>query len=255
MGTLTFAGLFGFFLGMRHATDADHVVAVSTIVARTRRLGASLMIGAMWGLGHMLTIFAVGVAIIVFKVVIPERVGLSMEFTVGLMLILLGALNLSGLWARLSLQGLSHEHPHDHDGPHGHHLPGRIHGPHAHPHPHEAGLGRLDELASAAGFFQFVRAFAVGLVHGLAGSAAVALMVLATIPTAAGGLIYLAVFGLGTLAGMLILSAMMETSLYYLTARYPIQRWIVSGTGAFSVLFGLYMVYHIGFVDGLFVKY
>src|SRR5712691_6379846 len=87
----------GFFLGMRHATDPDHVIAITTIVSRYRKVGHAAWIGALWGLGHTLTIFAVGGGIILFGWVIPARVGLSMELSVGLMLILLGVLNLTGV--------------------------------------------------------------------------------------------------------------------------------------------------------------
>src|SRR3984893_10612587 len=87
----------GFFLGMRHATDPDHVIAVTTIVSRQRSIRHAALIGILWGLGHTITILAVGSAIILFGIVIPPRVGLTMEFSVGLMLILLGVLNLSGL--------------------------------------------------------------------------------------------------------------------------------------------------------------
>ncbi len=244
MGTLTLAAAFGFMLGMRHATDTDHVVAVSTIVSRTRRLGASMALGALWGLGHMLTIFAVGTAIIVFKVAIPARAGMAMEMAVGVMLIALGAFNLSGLRRRFGW-GDRHTHEHGHEGPHGHHFPESAEERHEHAHPHAPELG--------IGALAFARAFGVGVVHGLAGSAAVGLLALATIPTVAGGLIYLAVFGFGTLCGMMLLSLMMETSMLLLVRRFPIDRWLVSGTGVFSVLFGLYVVYHIGFVDGLFL--
>src|SRR5690242_7514637 len=84
----------GFFLGMRHATDADHVVAVTTIVSRERTIRSSALIGILWGFGHTITIFIVGSLIILFGVVIPPRLGLTMELSVGLMLILLGILNL-----------------------------------------------------------------------------------------------------------------------------------------------------------------
>jgi high-affinity nickel-transport protein len=87
----------GFFLGMRHATDADHVIAVTTIVARQRSTRSAALIGAVWGLGHTLTILVVGGGIILFGWVIPPRVGLSMEFSVGLMLIILGLMNLTGV--------------------------------------------------------------------------------------------------------------------------------------------------------------
>src|SRR6266481_250965 len=85
----------GFFLGMRHATDPDHVIAVTTIVARQRSLTRAALTGAFWGLGHTLTIFVVGAAIILFDVVIPARIGLSMEFSVALMLIFLGVMNVT----------------------------------------------------------------------------------------------------------------------------------------------------------------
>jgi high-affinity nickel permease len=96
---ISFIGILilGFFLGMRHATDPDHVIAVMTIVTKQRRIAKAGVIGALWGMGHTMTIFLVGAAIILFKVAIPPRLGLSMEFAVGLMLILLGVLNLTGV--------------------------------------------------------------------------------------------------------------------------------------------------------------
>src|SRR5438094_10653868 len=87
----------GFFLGMRHATDPDHVIAVTTIVSRQRNVRYAALVGLLWGLGHTITIFVVGSAIIVFGLVIPPRIGLSMELSVGIMLILLWILNLYGL--------------------------------------------------------------------------------------------------------------------------------------------------------------
>jgi len=103
---ISFIGILilGFFLGMRHATDPDHVIAVTTIVARQRGVAKAGIIGALWGMGHTLTIFLVGAAIILFKVAIPPRLGLSMEFAVGLMLILLGILNLTGVLRWLQLR-------------------------------------------------------------------------------------------------------------------------------------------------------
>src|ERR1700739_1656439 len=97
MVTLLSMIVLGFFLGMRHATDPDHVVAVSTIVSCQRNLKHAAMIGVLWGFGHTIRILVVGSAIILFNFVIPPRIGLSMELSVGLMLILLGVLNLSGI--------------------------------------------------------------------------------------------------------------------------------------------------------------
>ena len=112
----------GFFLGMRHATDPDHVIAVSTIVSREPSIGRAGLIGALWGLGHTLTILLVGAAIILFNVAIPTRVGLSMELAVGLMLILLGILNLTGVTRWLS-ERFSPAHP-------------KVVGEHVHVHEH-----------------------------------------------------------------------------------------------------------------------
>lgn len=213
----------GFLLGMRHATDADHVVAVSTIVAREKRLGAACLLGAVWGMGHTVTIFAVGVAIVFLHIVIPARVGLSMEFAVGLMLVLLGAFNVAG-------RGL-----------------GALH---SHAHRHALDFGWLE----TAGHSQIWRSLTVGLVHGLAGSAAVALLVLATISEPRAAVVYLLVFGLGTLAGMLVISAAMESSMLFFVRRGPaFARALTLGTGYLSLAFGVWVVYRIGFVDGLFL--
>src|SRR4029077_1901425 len=119
MGTLLPIVVLGFFLGMRHATDPDHVLAVTTIVSRQRSIRHAAVIGVLWGLGHTITILAVGSAIILFGLVIPPRVGLTMEMSVGLMLILLGVLNLSGIMRWITetvtpLQSGQHAHPHGH---------------------------------------------------------------------------------------------------------------------------------------------
>src|SRR5262244_421486 len=111
----------GFFLGMRHATDPDHVIAVSTIVSRQRNIGRSAMIGAFWGVGHTLTIFLVGAAIILFNLVIPPRIGLTMELSVGLMLIILGWMNVRSFFRSMPVPSenrdtptITHTHAHSH---------------------------------------------------------------------------------------------------------------------------------------------
>src|SRR6476469_5146346 len=198
----------GFFLGMRHATDADHVVAIATIVSRERSVVGSALIGAAWGVGHTVTVMAIGAAIIVFGVVIPPRLGLSMEFAVGIMLVLLGILTLTGMGRVVGLaQAHSHVHPdtpgghshdhhlHDHLHAHGDYLHRHLHGdgPDAHGHAEEqTPLARLDRYGlRRIAFYQWLRPFAVGLVHGLAGSAAAALMVLSIIREPAAALGYL----------------------------------------------------------------
>ncbi len=167
----------GFLLGVRHATDPDHVVAVSTIVSRQRSIGQASLIGALWGLGHTITIFFVGVAIILFNLVIPPRVGLAMELAVGLMLIFLGVLNLTGI-----MQWITNRFTPDHTHGNVIHSHGHQHGDVYHEHFHSHGpdvsipldqrsKGSFQNALQRVGLYQLVRPFAVGLVHGLAGSA------------------------------------------------------------------------------------
>jgi high-affinity nickel-transport protein len=233
----------GFFLGMRHATDPDHVVAVSAIVSRQRSLRAALPIGALWGLGHTLTILLVGGAILLFGVVIPPRLGLGMEFSVALMLLILGALNVRSVLkdARsLAHQQIGARHAH---GAGGHGADG--HGGHVH-----AGSAHAPGEQRARGA---LRPLLIGIVHGMAGSAAVALLVLGAINNPMLGVVYLLVFGVGTIAGMVLVTCAMAVPLAVAAPRFAsFQRWLVVGTGLASVALGALLVYEIGFVDGLF---
>ncbi len=228
--------VFGFWLGVRHAADADHVVAVSTFVAKQKKLGGAWLLGAVWGLGHTVTIFLVGTAIIVFKVKVSARVGLSLELAVAFALVLLGALNVAGL--RVGSTG-TFRHSHD--------------GEPEHEHVVEPELGWLERRFGRGAFAQFARSLIVGLVHGLAGSAAIALLVLAAVSSAKAALLYLCVFGAGTLVGMLFISSLMEASMLALMRRWTsADRALTIGTGAVSLAFGLYLIWDIGFIDGLF---
>ena len=250
---LALAG-FGFLLGMRHATDADHVIAVTTILSRSRRFLHSTLIGALWGLGHTMTVVAVGILIIVFNVVIPPPVGLAMEFAVALMLIALGILSLTGVARRVTerltppapLHGHPHEHLHAHDAADEEHA-------HGHAHLHGHGSDPRLSLVDTFGWFQLLRPVAVGLVHGLAGSAAVALLVLATIEDTGAALAYLVVFSLGVATGMALLTTVIGLPFMVSRARSEqINRWLTVGAGVLSLAFGLYLAYEIGFVGGLF---
>ena len=253
---LALAG-FGFVLGMRHATDADHVIAVTTILSRTGRFVHSTVIGALWGLGHSITVLSVGVLIIAFGVVIPPALGLAMELSVAVMLILLGVLSLTGgmrsITERLTppapLHGHAHEHRHAHEDT-------EIHAhEHAHLHGHgtDAALSGLRDLRATFGWYQLGRPVVVGLVHGLAGSAAVALLVLTTISDPQQALAYLVIFCAGVAAGMAILTTVIGLPFIVSRARSErINRWLTVSTGILSIAFGLYMAYQIGVVDGLF---
>jgi high-affinity nickel-transport protein len=248
---------FGFLLGMRHATDADHVIAVTTILNRSRRFVHTTLIGALWGLGHTITVVIVGVLIIGFNVVIPPPVGLAMEFAVALMLIALGLLNLTGGMRAITerftppapIHGHAHGHSHAHDGAEVHaHEHAHLHGHGTDPH-----LGGPAGLVATFGWYQLLRPVGVGLVHGLAGSAAVALLVLATIQDTGAAIAYLVVFCLGVAAGMAVLTTVIGLPFWIARARSEqINRWLTIGSGVLSLAFGLYLGYQIGFVDGLF---
>jgi hypothetical protein len=197
----------GFLLGMRHATDPDHVVAVTTIVSQQRSLGRAARTGVLWGVGHTVTILLVGGAIIVLKLQldgIPPRLGLSLEFAVAVMLIVLGFLTLAGGERRVA-----------------------------------------DSTA---------RPLTVGFVHGLAGSAAVAtLPQVALIPDPWWAAGYLGVFGVGTIAGMLLITVSIAAPSLFATRRFAgMNRTLRIASGVASIGFGLLLAHQIGFVDGLF---
>jgi len=270
VGLFLSAAALGFVLGMRHATDADHVVAISTIVSRQRTFAAAGLIGALWGLGHTFTVSLVGLLIIVFGLVISPPVGLALELLVGLMLVLLGVLTLTGTMGRLVERfAPPHDHPHRHDG-----------GAHAHAHDlaHEledldgavggaarggggSGMGGAGPAQAAVhpgpfarlGTFHVLRPVTIGLVHGLAGSAAIALLVLASVPDPLGQLVYLAVFNVGVITGMALITSVVGLPFVYASARFTrVHRALVLASGAVSLALGLLLIYQVGVVDGLF---
>jgi high-affinity nickel-transport protein len=252
--------LLGFLLGMRHATDADHIVAIATIVSRQRTLRGSAMIGAAWGVGHTITIMAVGGAIILFGVVIPPRLGLSMEFAVGIMLFLLGVLTLTGANRIVRLVGHGHSHEprlpgHAHAHAHGDYIHSHVHShdqeDHGHPEDRTP-IAWLDR--SSIGYlslYQWLRPFVVGLVHGLAGSAAVALFVLTIIRDPVWAMGYLLLFGAGTIGGMMLITLALSAPFALTSFKLTRLNWqlrVVSGL--ISFVFGLFLIYDLGFAQG-----
>jgi len=261
---------FGFLLGMRHATDPDHVIAVSTIVSRERSIVKAGLIGALWGVGHTVTILIVGAAIILLGIAIPTRLGLTMEFSVGLMLILLGILNLTGAltWitdkfspAHPKVEG-SHAHLHEHDAKL--HLHWHTHAGEAQHHGESMAPPRWFDRSAAnstqngasrtrLGLFHTLRPLFIGLVHGLAGSAAVALLVLSTIHNPKWAVLYLLVFGVGTVAGMMLITVVISLPFSFAGYKFAwLNRGLIVGSGVLSLAFGVFVCYQIGFVDGLF---
>ena len=256
--------LLGLLMGMRHATDPDHVIAVTTIVSRERRLTAASRVGIVWGIGHTLTVLAVGAAIIIFKIAIPIRLGLAMEFAVAIVLVLLGlgafASTVQLVVRRIAGTPLAVDRPLVHSHAHGHGF-----GPHRHPHvhrdsaeQHDADLvalhhehtGSTGALPSLAVRRPLLRSFGVGLVHGLAGSAAIALLVLSAIPQPLWATLYLAIFCVGTIVGMGLITTAIATP--FAVAARRMHQGLVTGSGLLSFGFGLFLAYQLGIVDHLF---
>lgn len=251
----------GFFLGMRHATDPDHVIAVSTIVSHERKIARAAWTGIFWGIGHTLTIFLIGALIILFGVVIPARIGLSMEFSVGLMLVILGLMNISSFVRALPVGAKTHSHAepeilHSHAHSHGDYVHTHPHGhsPEAHPHnPERTPLSVLDRLFGRIGIYRQVRPLVIGIVHGLAGSAAVALLVLTTIRNPRWAVAYLLIFGAGTVAGMMLITMSIASALHLVGhGNKTFARRLGLASGVLSLLFGIVVAYQIGFGAGLF---
>jgi high-affinity nickel permease len=236
--------LLGFFLGMRHATDPDHIIAVTTVVSRQSTIRNAMLIGAAWGVGHTVTIFLVGGAIILFDLAIPPRLGLALELAVAVMLILLGILTLTGVMRWVQERYRFHRRLHgDGLGRHGH-------------HEDQTPQPWLDQRLVRLGRYRVIRPLAVGVVHGLAGSAAVVLLVLGTIPNPMWATAYLLLFGIGTIAGMVLITAAIGVPFAYTAAHLVRFNWYLGVvSGVLSLGFGLFLVYQIGFVDGLFTSH
>jgi ABC-type nickel/cobalt efflux system permease component RcnA len=257
---LSFAAIlvFGFLLGMRHATDPDHVIAITTIVTKQRGIAKAGLIGALWGLGHTFTIFVVGTAIILFQVSIPPRVGLSMEFAVAAMLILLGVLNLTGALSWLQdkftpgsqVFATSNVLGHDVTDPQCSDAEAQ----------RQAGGSKPkhwpDRVSQKVGLYNVLRPLVIGIVHGLAGSAAVALLVMTTIHDPWWAIAYLLLFGLGTVAGMMLITVVIAMPFAYTERKFSgWNRGMTVASGLLSLGFGLFLSYQISFVDGLFASH
>jgi ABC-type nickel/cobalt efflux system permease component RcnA len=229
----------GLILGIKHATEVDHLVAIANIVSESRSILRSAVVGLLWGVGHTISVFIVGVLVILLRVEIPTGLAIVFEFAVALMIIVLGSRTLhSALRGRKDV----HAHTHSHDG--------RVH---THLHFHEARNAHGIEVAQPHNHARQAklrgwRAVVVGLVHGLAGSAALTLLVLTQISSGSPllGLIYLLVFGVGSVGGMLLMTTVMSLPLVWAPAHFgrlsvPVR--VVAGIG--SVAFGIYYAAHV----------
>jgi sulfite exporter TauE/SafE len=224
----------GFVLGLRHALDADHVAAVSTFATEERNLWRASLVGAYWGAGHTAALLFFGAAIVALKLVITERMSQFLEFSVGCMLIVLGA----NVLRKLAGGAAIHVHTHEHDGTRHSHL--HVHlGNQEHEHRHH--------VLRVAG-----RPFVVGIVHGLAGTAAVLLLVVGAIPSALLAMGTIVIFGVGTIGGMMAMSLLMSVPLAYAAGRVKTaERVLRFAAGAFSLGFGVFLAWDVGFIQAL----
>jgi ABC-type nickel/cobalt efflux system permease component RcnA len=227
---------FGFVLGLKHATEADHLVAVSTIVSEQRSVWRSSIVGALWGLGHTASLLAAGVVLILLRVAVPERVRAALELAVALMIVFLGT---RILYLLLRRRREIHVHSHAHGGRTHTHL-------HFHDHSdaHEPRDARADSHARHRGSWGW-RPFFVGVVHGLAGSAALTLFVLTEVLRGGGsrllGFAYLLIFGAGSVGGMLLMSALISLPFALTASRFrKVDTPVRVAAGCLSVAFGLY---------------
>ncbi len=175
----------GFLLGLRHALDTDHLAAVSTVLTERPSLLASGAVGLSWGVGHTLTLLLVGSIVLFWGVHIPAEFEFIAESGVGVLLIVLG-----GMLALRLYRERWHVHSHHHDGE-----------PHVHLHSHR----RQADHGHRHWITESIRPFCIGMAHGVAGSAALMLIILATTTDVAAGLLSILVFGLGSIAGMMVI--------------------------------------------------
>jgi ABC-type nickel/cobalt efflux system permease component RcnA len=226
----------GLVFGLKHATEVDHVIAVSTIVSQHRSLFRSALIGALWGLGHTAALMITGLIVLTLRIAIPAKVSSWFEFAVALMIIFLGA---SGLWRSLRKRTDMHLHRHSHDGV-----------SHVHLHFHEKPNGhslrgfaqRHIHAVSGIGF----KPVLVGTIHGLAGSGALTLLVLTQIKSTVVGLFYLGIFGVGSIAGMLLMSGLIGLPFALSSHRLSgVPHRLQMVAAGFSIVFGLWYAYQV----------
>ncbi|PLT29559.1 urease accessory protein UreH domain-containing protein [Peribacillus deserti] len=213
---LSILGL-GFVLGIKHAIEPDHVIAVSTIASQSKKLSRSSLAGVFWGIGHTATLFIVGIILLVMKGQIPEKWAMSLEFLVGIMLVYLGITTIT------SLKKI-HVHQKEHNS----------------------------ESSNKAENLSYLKSMFIGFVHGLAGSGAMVLLTMSTVNTVLESAIYIFIFGFGTVFGMLFFTTILGIPFIFSANRVGLNKTLTQFTGVISTVFGIYYMYNLGVGEGLF---
>ncbi|CEG25524.1 sulfite exporter TauE/SafE family protein [Bacillus sp. B-jedd] len=206
----------GFILGIKHAVEPDHVIAVSTIASQSKKLWQASLAGVFWGIGHTATLFLIGILLIFLKEDISDKWSMSLEFLVGIMLVYLGAVSM------LSIRKKS-----------------RANQP-----------GSSERNWSKKG--AYLKSLLIGTIHGLAGSAAMVLLTMSTVNSIWHGALFILIFGVGTVAGMLFFTTVIGIPFILSLNRFTLSSGLVLTTGALSAIFGIYYMYNLGFNEGLF---
>ena len=226
----------GFILGIKHAVEPDHVIAVSTIASRSKKIWHASLAGVFWGIGHTATLFIVGITFILMKGEIPETLAMSLEFLVGIMLVYLGVTTI------LSFKNVHvHEHEHEHDGHEHNHK-------HIHSHQHEGKHDHIHEHKKVS----LLKSMLIGFVHGLAGSGAMILLTMSTVKSVWEAVMYILLFGTGTIIGMLFFTTIIGIPFVLSKKRLIMNRALTMTMGVTSTAFGIYYMYNLGINEGLF---
>lgn len=216
---------FGFILGLKHAVEADHLAAVSTIVAERKNLFSSTIIGGFWGVGHTVTLLVIGALVIFLKLQISESLEAKLEAVVGVMLVFLGLNALRKLWHKEKI----HVHQHEHEG-------------HQHTHIHTHEKEKAEETHH---FMKFSpKAIIIGMIHGIAGSAALMLLIVPTIKSSAMAMLYILIFGAGSIGGMMLMSLLIGLPLHFTAGKFKVLNKSILGlAGLFSFGLGVFIIY------------
>lgn len=212
----------GFFTGLLHSTDADHVAAVATL-NRSNNLKRASLLGMLWGVGHTITLTLIGFLVLVFALTIPQILTNIVEFGVGIMLVLLGMLAIRKNMSLFNFFRKGHEHPHKHDNI-----------IHMHPHKHDKEHSHKHT------------SIIIGMIHGFAGSGAIMLLILTTIDSIEVGIMYIIIFGIGSLIGMAAISTAIGFSFRLASKRFSVSKYVSAGIAMVSITVGILIMYEMG---------
>ena len=232
----TFAVLgFGFLIGLKHAVEADHVAAVTTMVAERKSLWSSAIIGGVWGLGHTISLLIAGVLVLLLNFEISETTERWLEFGVGVMLAFLGL----NVLRKVISGGHVHFHTHEHSDD-----------THAHPHVHDH--AEFEHTDTHQPVTRSPKALIIGMVHGLAGSAALMLAIIPTIDSKTVGMLYILVFGVGSIGGMMLMSFIVGLPFHFSATRSKrFHQTLQAAAGLFSVVLGFWIIYEKAFAHSI----